>query len=142
MSLLKDTTVTFCSRVITIVFKVGITSVSAWLLGPEGRGKLAIYTMMSLLLALSTSGGIEMAAAYHVGTRKHSLTNVLTSTCFIVAVATVLSGIVAYFLWMFQPEFIRKINGRGLIISVAHVPAILFFTSLWFLHSAKGYIAS
>ena len=142
MSLLKDTTVTFGSRVITMGFKVGITSVAAWLLGPEGRGELAIYSTISLLLALSTSGGIEMAAAYYVGTKKHSLSDVLGSTGFIVGAATVLSVIVAYFLWLLEPEFIRKINGRGLIISVAHVPAILFFTSLWFLHSAKGYIVS
>jgi len=142
MSLFKDTTVTFGSRVITMSFKVAITSVTAWLLGPEGRGMLAMYTTMSLLLALSTSGGIEMAAAYYVGIKKHNLSDVLASTWFIVAIATVLSGIIAYFLWMFQPEFITKINGRGLIISVAHVPAILFFTSLWFVHSAKGYVFS
>ena len=142
MSLLKETTVMFGSKVITMGFKVGITSIAAWILGPEGRGELAIYSTMSLLLALSTSGGIEMAAAYYVGTKKHSLSDVLGSTVFIVGVATVLSVIVAYFLWLLDPGFIRKISGRGLMISVAHVPAILLFTSLWFLHSAKGYIGS
>ncbi|NIO14083.1 MAG: hypothetical protein GTN78_17050, partial [Gemmatimonadales bacterium] len=57
--LLRDTVVTFGSRVLAIVIRVGIASTTAWLLGPAGKGELSICLVFGNLLVLGLGFGVE-----------------------------------------------------------------------------------
>lgn len=138
MGLLKDTTITSCSKVITLVLGLGIASANAWLLGPEGRGQLAVYIIVGTLLMIISSNGIEMAAAYYAGTGKHRLSNVLVGVIFVMITASLISVVIGYLLWFYQPAFIRKVSGFGLIFCVCYVPTLLLFQSMLWVHSALG----
>jgi len=140
MSLFKDTVVTFISKAATIVLGIGLACAAAWLLGPEGRGQLAIYNVLAVLLVLVTSVGVEMAGAYYAGTRKYGLPEVIMGILIITAVSLLAATAIGYLLWIWQPGFIAKITGRGLIISVIFVPAVLLFTSIWYIHMALGHM--
>lgn len=81
-----------------------------------------------------------MAGAYYVGTRKHSLSNVIMSVIFIIIVSSITAIAAGYLLWEIQPEFISKVSFKGFVISIAYVPSLLLFTSIWYVHSAMGHI--
>lgn len=138
MGLLKDTSFASITKIITLVVGIGITSANAWLLGPEGRGQLAIYSMFGLLLALASSGGIEMASGYYAGTKKHPLSNILLGTGLIIFISTALAAIIALVLWRWKPSFLKDTENLGIIFSVLYVPGLLLFTTLWYIHSALG----
>lgn len=142
MSFVRDTFTTLGSRVISVILGIGVASASAWLLGPEGRGALAIYIVFGTLLGLATSVGIEMAGAYYVGTKKYRLSEVVFSEILIITVATVLSIGVAYALWFGRPVFMEKFTYWGLLFGIAYVPMLLAFESFWYLHAALGNTAS
>ena len=139
MGFQKDTFVTFGSRIISTFLGVGVASASAWLLGPEGRGRLAVYIVFGTLLALATSGGIEMAGAYHAGIKKYRVQEVVAAEFFIIAVSTALSVGAACILWMYPPKFVEKIMHTGLVFSLCYVPTMLAYTSFWYLHTALGH---
>ncbi|MBC8273403.1 MAG: polysaccharide biosynthesis C-terminal domain-containing protein [Chloroflexi bacterium] len=139
MGFQKDLFVTFGSRIISTLLGVGVASASAWLLGPEGRGELAVYVVFGTLLALATSGGVEMAGAYHAGIKKYRLPEVVAAEFFIIAVSTALSVGAAYVLWMYPPKFMEKITHTGLVFSLCYIPTMLAYTSFWYLHTALGH---
>jgi O-antigen/teichoic acid export membrane protein len=134
----RDTLITSTSRAIGLVLNVAVTSASAWWLGPEKRGELAVYIVFGTLLALVTSGGVEMAGAYYGGTKKYHLSEVILAEIFIIFVSTVMSIAAAYVLWQKPPELMNKMTRVGLMICIGCVPAMLANASFWYLHSALG----
>lgn len=138
MSLLRDTFMISTSRAISLILTVGVASASAWLLGPEGRGELAMYMILGTLLMIATSSGVEMAGAYYAGTNKHTLSNILPAIIFVVVASTLLSAGVAYLLWIYQVGFIKKVTNLGLVFTVFYVPAFLLCECLLWMNSALG----
>jgi len=139
MSLLKDSSIVFLSRIVTIFCGLAIASATAWLLKPVGCGELAVYTVVGLLLALASSGGIEMAGGYYAGIRKYKISEIISGLFFITLMSTVISAIAVYLIWRYQVISIDTLGPTGLTACVCFVPALLLSTSLWYLHSALGH---
>jgi len=142
MALLRDILTTTSGRIISLLLGIGIASASAWLLGPDGRGELAIYLVFGTLLVILTSSGVEMGVGYYAGSSKYELARVLPVLLFSATVSLVISALLAGSLWIYQPEFIHKINGLGILFVVFFVPMMLLSQSMQWLHSSLGDLKS
>ncbi len=134
-SLLKDTTVTFTGRVLGMLLGIGVASASAWLLGPSGRGELAICLVFSQLLVLGLAFGVEMGCAYHAGREPDKLDVVLGTqlVAFILTAALIVGvGITCLRLPL---SFVQKVPASALACAIVFAVSqlLLVFTTVLFM---------
>jgi O-antigen/teichoic acid export membrane protein len=61
---------TFITQILKLAFSIANAAIIARLLGPEGKGMLALALLVPGMLGLFLSGGIEVANVYFVGSRR------------------------------------------------------------------------
>ena len=67
---IQNVTSTFLVRVLSLFFSIVNAAIIARLLGPEGKGMLALALLVPGMLGLFLSGGIEVANVYFAGSRR------------------------------------------------------------------------
>ena len=79
-SILKNSTITFSSRILIFVLGLGTSIIVARTLGPKGKG---IYTLILLIptvmLRLGTLG-IEVANVYFTGSKKYKIEDIVSNS--------------------------------------------------------------
>jgi len=124
----KNTLITFLTRVITAVFTVLITVIIARSLGPRGQGIYSVAVLFPSLLLIFTSFGLNSAVAYFLGKDQYPKKQVLGTSIifnFLISVFTVFIGYLIIIFWgnIFFPD-IEKIY---LFLSLFLIPLFLFF---------------
>ena len=72
MSFTKDVTITFFSRIAMFVIGISNSILIARVLGPEGKGVIAIVFLLPSMIAAMGSLGIGAAHIFFMGQRKFS----------------------------------------------------------------------
>ncbi len=136
--LLKDTTVTFASRVMAIVLSIGVAAATAWLLGPSGRGELAICLLFGQLLVLGLGFGVEMGCAYYAGREPEKIGAVLGTQLVAIGVTTVFvigAGVACMHLPL---PFVEKVPASALACAIGFAVAQLLFVFMTVLFMGLG----
>ena len=68
----KNTMITFITRLATAVFNIGIIIIIARTLGPERQGLYSLIVLFPSLLLIFTSFGIGSASVFLIGKGKYS----------------------------------------------------------------------
>ena len=128
-SILKNSTITFSSRILIFVLGLGTSIIVARTLGPKGKG---IYTLILLIptvmLRLGTLG-IEVANVYFTGSKKYKIEDIVSNSL----LSSLLLGSILFLLFfniyplsIFQ-NFLKsnQLNGIYLRFAVLAVPFLL-----------------
>lgn len=101
---------------------------SGRLLGPEGRGHLAVVTLWPLALVYLASAGLNHSIVFHTGKRQHSISQIWTAVTFLGSVQSLLVTATGLIL---MPVLLRHYDGSlqrlGFLFLLA-TPAIIFST--------------
>jgi O-antigen/teichoic acid export membrane protein len=119
---------TFFTKVISLAILTLNAVIVARVLGTEGKGLVALVTMVSGLLSHFLSGGITMANVYFVGNKQISLQDLKSgSLCFSI-VAIVIGCLLVSILLLFDllDKIIPNITGLILIFVMFNFPILLF----------------
>ncbi len=122
----KDTSVTFAARIVSLVLTIGTQSCLAWVLGPEGRGAYAISLLMATILGLVFMVGSDIAAQYFVASGKLSVSRVITHVTICIAISSALAILAGLFVLRFDLAFVRKATIHEFYLGLATIPAVLF----------------
>lgn len=137
---LKDTTITLASRVLAIVVSIGIASATAWLLGPAGKGELAICLIFAQLLVLGLGFGVDMGCAYYAGSKREQLGTVLGTQIVAYAVTATTVAVLGIACLNSSLPFVQKVPYTALACAIAFALTQLFFVFMTVLFMGLGRI--
>jgi O-antigen/teichoic acid export membrane protein len=90
----RNVTSTFAVQIVTLVIATANAAVIARLLGPSGKGILALTVLVPSVLALFLSGGIGVANVYFAGQRRFDVPTLTGNAMAFTLVATLLGIVV------------------------------------------------
>lgn len=126
MRFIKDTLVTFSTRIITVILGIAAAIVVARVLGPEGKGAYALIILVPILLAALGNLGIGIANVYFGGSKKYRPAE-LASNSLIAALGlgVILSVAFLIYYYSFHPSFLRDADPLCLSLAVIILPLSL-----------------
>jgi len=125
---IKNTLITFITRVFTAGAVVGITVIIARTVGPERQGIYSLAILLPTFLLMFGSFGINLASTFYLGKRKYPPKEVFGNNIIIATLVSslvVLVGLVIIFL--FSDSFFLGVNKEYLILALFLVPLYIFF---------------
>jgi len=123
----KNTTITFGSKVVSFIGGVGTSIILARLLGPEGKGIYRLAILLPTLVVTFTNFGIGPATIYHVGQNKHERKTILGNNNLLATVIALISILAGLLLIIgFRGELFEDVPVRFLYIGLALIPLKLF----------------
>lgn len=137
-SLMTDTTVTLASRMSAIVLSIGVAASTAWLLGPAGRGELAICLVFGQLLVLGLGFGVEMGCAYYAGRQRERIGEVLGTQLVAICVAGALIVGVGLVCLQLPLPFVQKVPSAALLWAIAFAVVQMLFVFMTVLFMGLG----
>ena len=130
-SLVGQTALTFVAQIVAFVLAFASTTVLARVLGPEGKGMVALIVLIPSMIALFGNLGLGTANVYLIGKKKHPLEEIVGNTTFLFLAITVLTG-TAYciFLPLIRDHVAKGADERLLLVALVILPAELSGTYL------------
>ena len=125
---IKNTLITFTTRVFTAGAVIGITIIIARTVGPERQGIYSLAILLPTFLLMFGSFGINLASTFYLGKRKYPPKEVFGNNiilAILVSSLMVLVGLVIIFL--FSDSFFLGVNREYLILALFLVPLYIFF---------------
>ena len=119
---IKDFSVTFGARMVTLVLSIASQSCLAWGLGVEGRGAYAVCSLIPALLTLLFMLGCDVGVIYEVASKRQSLSQgVMHITIYGLSASAVaiVAGIVCIHL---RVPIFTKVAPRELYLALATIP--------------------
>ena len=125
----KDTTITFITRVLTLILGLAGSVIIARSLGPEGKGVYALAVLLPSLIVTFTNLGIGQAGIYYIGRGEYSPREIFGNNVMLSVVLGVFSiiigGIIVFF---FRDPVFSDISRRYLLLTLVLIPLNLFFS--------------
>ncbi len=91
----RNVTSTFGTQIIALLLATLNAAVIARILGPSGKGILALTVLMPNVFALFLSGGISVANVYYTGQKRYDLPTLSANAMAITVMATALGIVIA-----------------------------------------------
>ncbi len=134
MKFIKDTLITFSTRIIAVILAIVVAIIVARVLGPEGKGAYTLIILVPTLLALLGNLGIGIANVYFGGKKKYSWAD-LTSNSLVSALALGILLAIAFlaYFFIFHPSFLKDVEPRFILLATLVVPFSLltmYFSSI------------
>jgi len=73
----KNTSITFISRILQLIFGIGTSIIIARILGPEGKGIYSLAILLPVLLITFSQLGIGSASVFYIGRKKYPMKEIL-----------------------------------------------------------------
>lgn len=127
---IRDLSLTFGSRIVTLLLNTGVQSCLAWFLAPAGRGSYAVCVLFTTLLILICVLGCDVAAMYYVSARKFTLSEGVSNTCIHGGLGCLLAIIVGAVTMQLPLAFLEKAARSSFYLSLALIPASFFSATL------------
>lgn len=124
----KNTLITFVTRILTVIFGVGITIIIARTLGPEGQGIYSLAILLPILLITFTSFGIGIATVFYIGKKKYSPQEIFGNNIIftiLISLFTILIGLATIF--FFSSKLFPGVEKEYLFLALSLIPLALFF---------------
>lgn len=125
----KNTTITFVTRVLTLIAGLATSVIIARLLGPEGKGIYALAILLPSLITAFTNLGIGSATVYYIGRGKYPHKEVFGNNVVMSLTLGVFSmAIGLVIIYFFRDPVFSGISRRYLLLTLAVIPSNLFFS--------------
>jgi len=125
----KDTTITFITRVLTLILGLAGSAIIARSLGPEGKGVYALAVLLPSLIVTFTNLGIGQAGIYYIGRGEYSPREIFGNNVMLSVVLGVLSIIIGLtVVFFFRDPVFSDISRRYLLLTLLLIPLNLFFS--------------
>ena len=127
----KNVSLTFVSKVLTLVIGVGTSVLIARALGPEGKGIYAMATLLPTLIVTFSHLGIGLASVYYVAQRRYPREEILGNNIILAVVigtVGVFGGLIVSI--FFGQEVFPGVAKGYLLLALALIPINLFFAYL------------
>ncbi len=123
----KQTLITFTTRVLQLIFGIGISIILARVLGPEGKGIFSLAILLPLLLVTFTDFGIGPASVYYIGKKKYSHGEIFGANIIfsiLSSILAILTGLIVVF--FFGNKLFSGVPVGHLLLSISLVPFKIF----------------
>ncbi len=138
----KDTSITFLTRIVLIVFQMVIYIVIARVFGPKGKGIYSLTMMFPAIILIFTNLGIDSAAVYFTGKKDFNINTIYGSNLFLVIPIALFSILLGIFIVFFARSFFKDIPFYLLFIGLLSIPfSLIFRNSYAILLSIKKFIS-
>ena len=126
---LKNTLITFTTRISQLLLGIVTSIIIARVLGPEGKGIYALAILLPMFLINFTNFGIGPASVYYIGKKKYSPLEIFGSNVIfsiLVSIFAIIAGIVVIF--FFGNKVFPGVAKEYLLLALCLVPFRVFFT--------------
>ncbi len=110
----------FSTNVLFLIFSTVTSLLSAWALGPEGRGDLTVITMWLFVFALFGTLGLPYAHRYWIARKPEWTSEIFSNTIVYIGIVSVIAILIA---WQIVPFVISE-----------QKPEIIWYTQLFLLN--------
>ncbi len=124
----KNTLITFITRVLILIFLIGVSIIIARTLGPEGKGIYSLVILFSLILVMFANFGITEASIFYIGKRKFSREGIFGHNIiftFFISIFTILIGLAIVF--FFSHKLFPGVERGHLFLGLSLIPLVIFF---------------
>ncbi len=126
MKLIKDSIITFSSRILIMILGIIPGIIIARVLGPEGKGEFALLLLVTYFFYAFFKGGVEVANVYYVSSKSYSPKEVLSSSLSISLILGFLGVGIFFFTFPFlQQHFLKGMNPLYFFIIIWEVPILI-----------------
>ena len=123
---IKDIAMTLSGRITCTLLALGVQSLLAWFLLPEGRGSFAVCLTFSTLLIFAFSFGCDTASVYFIASKRVRLSEGILYACILGSLASVAAVSTGYALLQLPLSFTTKATAEAFHLALALIPAALF----------------
>jgi len=125
----KDTTITFVTRILTLILGLVSSVIIARFLGPEGKGVYALAVLLPSLIVTFANLGIGQAAVYYIGRGKYPPKEIFGNNIILSLVLGTFSVIIGLLIvFFFQNLVFPGIARCYLLLMLVLIPLDLFFS--------------
>lgn len=125
----KNTSLIFCTRILTFCVGLASSVLIARLLGPEGRGMYVLLLLVPAIALKFSLFGIDAATVYYVGKERYSLQEMIGNNMVLGLVLGIISmavsGFVAFF---FHDSYLAQIPLFYFFVALGTIPLALLQT--------------
>lgn len=129
MKFIRDTIITFSTRVITIALGMVAAIVVARVLGPEGKGAYALVILFPTMLTLIGDLGLGIANVYFGSSKRYRWADLASNSLIsALGLGIILAVIFLASFLVLQPTFLKDISSGWMLVAVLVVPLSLLTT--------------
>ena len=118
----RDTAIAFGSKILLLLFGIGVQSGLAWWLGPEGRGSYAVCLMFAVLLSAAFTLGVDRAGQYYMASGKKAADTAVWSMTAALLIGSGGAVAVGWGIMQFEFAFLSRADSSSFALSLALIP--------------------
>ena len=126
----EDAAIVFATQIWLLFVSLGIQSMLAWMLGPDGRGAYAVCLLFGMLFGAVFTFGTERGAQYFVMSNQLSLSRAVSVAVIIALLGSAAAMIVGGFLIHTPFTFFQKADLSSFRVSLLLIPLSSLVTIL------------
>jgi O-antigen/teichoic acid export membrane protein len=128
---MRDLSITFGSRIVTILITLLCQSLLAWFLEPAGRGAYAVCVLFTTLLTILCVIGCDVASIYYVASKRMTLSQTIANATVHGGVGCFLAVMVGLIVLRLPIEFVNKATTTEFHLALVSLPLSFFSTMLF-----------
>lgn len=127
---IRDSLVTFASRVASVLLSFASQSCLAWFLGPAGRGSYAVCLVFANVLSMICMIGLDNGCHYFVASKKATISQGVVHLGFLGAMGSALAMAAGVFALMLPLAYFQKADADSFRLALLFIPLNFFGTHL------------
>ena len=124
---IKNTTITFATRILNLLLGTGASVIIARVLGPSGKGIYSLVLLLPAMIFMFSHLGIGAATVYYVAQKKYSVKDIFNSNIvlgLLISILSILAGLIIIF--FFQDEIVPGVPKKYLLLALLLLPLKIF----------------
>ena len=124
----KNTTITFLTRILSLIIGLATSIIIARILGPNGKGIYSLVILLPTLIVNFTNIGIGPATVYYIGKGKYPYKEIFGNNVIMSLIVGGFSIFIGLIIIIFSQDlFFSGISRHYLLFSLTLIPFSLFF---------------
>ncbi|HEC93397.1 MAG TPA: hypothetical protein ENI51_10465, partial [Candidatus Atribacteria bacterium] len=129
---IKNVSITFVTRILSLLIGIGTSVIIARVLGPEGQGIYSLAILLPLMIVTFANLGIGRSTIYHIGRNTNALQDLvgaILGSSFVISIVSMLIGLIVVL--FFSNSILPGVQQIFLLLALLLIPLQLFsFQSL------------
>jgi len=124
---IKNVSITFVTRILSLLIGIGTSVIIARVLGPEGQGIYSLAILLPLIILTFTNLGIGRSTIYHIGKDTNAfkdLVGAILGSSFVISIASMFIGLIIVL--FFSNSILPGVPQIFLLLALLLIPFQLF----------------
>ncbi|RLD97373.1 MAG: hypothetical protein DRI92_05760 [Aquificota bacterium] len=124
---IKNVSITFVTRILSLLIGIGTSVIIARVLGPEGQGIYSLAILLPLIIVTFTNLGIGRSTIYHIGKDTNAfkdLVGAILGSSFVISIASMFIGLIIVL--FFSNSILPGVPQIFLLLALLLIPFQLF----------------